>query len=80
MFKFASTSLDPFALCIADVQIVPLGVGVSVSKYVAACEKVCRHLPLANFVFCAASCIGFPSAQPQGPTSCLWNEFRRIVG
>lgn len=25
---------------IADVSVVPLGVGVSVSKYVAACERV----------------------------------------
>lgn len=26
--------------CIVDLTIVPIGVGVSLSKYVAACEKV----------------------------------------
>lgn len=31
---------------IADICVVPLGVGVSVSKYVAACEKVFRDAKL----------------------------------
>jgi uncharacterized protein (TIGR00106 family) len=31
---------------LADVSIVPLGVGVSLSKYVAACERVLRHAGL----------------------------------
>jgi uncharacterized protein (TIGR00106 family) len=31
---------------IADLCIVPLGVGVSLSKYVAACEKVLRETGL----------------------------------
>jgi len=31
---------------IADLSVVPLGVGVSVSKYVAACEKVLREAGL----------------------------------
>jgi uncharacterized protein (TIGR00106 family) len=31
---------------IADFCIVPLGVGVSLSKYVAACEKVLRNADL----------------------------------
>lgn len=31
---------------IADICIVPLGVGVSVSKYVAACEQVLRDAGL----------------------------------
>ena len=36
---------------LADISIIPLGVGVSLSKYVAACERVLRdaglnpHLP-----------------------------------
>jgi uncharacterized protein (TIGR00106 family) len=31
---------------IADLCVVPLGVGVSVSKYVAACERVLREAGL----------------------------------
>jgi uncharacterized protein (TIGR00106 family) len=31
---------------IADLSVVPLGVGVSVSRYVAACEKVLREAGL----------------------------------
>ncbi len=31
---------------IADLTVVPIGVGVSVSKYVAACEKVLREADL----------------------------------
>lgn len=31
---------------IADLCVVPLGVGVSVSKYVAACEKVLKEAGL----------------------------------
>ncbi|MCA9742777.1 MAG: MTH1187 family thiamine-binding protein [Deferribacteres bacterium] len=31
---------------IADLCVVPLGVGVSVSKYIAACEKVLREAGL----------------------------------
>lgn len=31
---------------IADVSVVPLGVGVSVSKYVAACERVLQEAGL----------------------------------
>jgi len=31
---------------LADVSIVPLGVGVSVSKYVAACERILRDAGL----------------------------------
>jgi uncharacterized protein (TIGR00106 family) len=31
---------------LADVSIVPLGVGVSVSRYVAACERVLREAGL----------------------------------
>ena len=31
---------------IADLCIIPLGVGVSLSKYVAACEKVLREAGL----------------------------------
>jgi uncharacterized protein (TIGR00106 family) len=31
---------------IADICIVPLGVGVSLSRYVAACEKVIREAGL----------------------------------
>jgi uncharacterized protein (TIGR00106 family) len=31
---------------IADLTVVPIGVGVSVSKYVAACEKVLREAGL----------------------------------
>lgn len=31
---------------LVDVSIVPLGVGVSVSKYVAACERVLREAGL----------------------------------
>lgn len=31
---------------IADLSVVPIGVGVSVSKYVAACEKVLREAGL----------------------------------
>lgn len=31
---------------IADLSVVPLGVGISVSKYVAACEKVLRDAGL----------------------------------
>jgi uncharacterized protein (TIGR00106 family) len=29
--------------CIADLCVVPMGVGVSVSKYVAACETVIKE-------------------------------------
>jgi len=32
---------------LVDVSIVPLGVGVSVSRYVAACERVLREAGLA---------------------------------
>lgn len=32
---------------IADLCVVPIGVGVSVSKYVAACEKVIREAGLS---------------------------------
>ena len=31
---------------IADLSVVPIGVGVSLSKYVAACEKVLREAGL----------------------------------
>lgn len=31
---------------IADLSVVPLGVGLSVSKYVAACERVLREAGL----------------------------------
>lgn len=31
---------------IADLSVVPLGVGVSVSKYIAACEQVLRDAGL----------------------------------
>ena len=31
---------------LADIQVVPLGVGVSLSKYVAACERVLRDAGL----------------------------------
>jgi uncharacterized protein (TIGR00106 family) len=31
---------------IADLTVVPIGVGVSLSKYVAACEKVLRETEL----------------------------------
>jgi len=31
---------------IADLTVIPLGVGVSVSKYVAACEKILREAGL----------------------------------
>jgi uncharacterized protein (TIGR00106 family) len=31
---------------IADVSVIPLGVGVSVSRFVAACEKVFREAGL----------------------------------
>ena len=33
--------------CIADVCVVPIGVGVSVSRYVAACEEVFREAGLS---------------------------------
>lgn len=33
---------------IADLCIVPLGVGVSVSRYVAACEQVLREAGLSH--------------------------------
>ncbi|MDY7108551.1 MAG: MTH1187 family thiamine-binding protein [Planctomycetota bacterium] len=33
---------------IADLSVVPIGVGVSVSKYVAACEKVLSETNLAT--------------------------------
>jgi len=33
---------------IADVSVVPMGVGVSVSKYVAACERVLNEAGLAT--------------------------------
>ncbi len=33
---------------IVDISIVPLGVGVSVSKYVAACEKVFKDAGLST--------------------------------
>ena len=31
---------------IADISIVPIGVGVSLSKYVAACEKILKEAGL----------------------------------
>ena len=31
---------------IADISVVPIGVGVSLSKYVAACEKVLKQAGL----------------------------------
>lgn len=31
---------------IADISVVPIGVGVSLSKYVAACEKVLKEAGL----------------------------------
>jgi uncharacterized protein (TIGR00106 family) len=31
---------------IADVSVVPIGVGVSLSKYVAACERIFREASL----------------------------------
>jgi len=31
---------------IADISVIPIGVGVSLSKYVAACEKVLRDTGL----------------------------------
>ena len=34
--------------CIADVCVVPIGVGVSVSRYVAACEQVFRDAGLSH--------------------------------
>jgi len=37
------TAPDPFGSVIADVQITPMGVGKSVSTYVAACEKVFKR-------------------------------------
>ena len=33
---------------IADLCVVPIGVGVSVSKYVAACEKVLQEAGLSH--------------------------------
>lgn len=33
---------------IADLCVIPLGVGVSVSKYVAACEKVLKEAGLEH--------------------------------
>jgi uncharacterized protein (TIGR00106 family) len=33
---------------IADLSVVPIGVGVSVSRYVAACEKVLNEAKLAT--------------------------------
>lgn len=33
---------------IADLCVVPIGVGVSVSKYVAACERVLRDAGLSH--------------------------------
>jgi len=33
---------------IADLSVVPLGVGVSVSRYVAACEEVLREAGLST--------------------------------
>ena len=33
---------------IADLCVVPVGVGVSVSKYVAACERVLREAGLSH--------------------------------
>jgi uncharacterized protein (TIGR00106 family) len=33
---------------IADLSVVPLGVGVSVSEYVAACEKVIKEAGLTS--------------------------------
>jgi uncharacterized protein (TIGR00106 family) len=33
---------------IADLTVIPLGVGVSVSKYVAACEKILKEAGLAT--------------------------------
>jgi|UniRef100_A0A7S4GDG9 uncharacterized protein (TIGR00106 family) len=36
------STINPFKAVIADFQIVPMGVGQSVSHYVAACEKVLR--------------------------------------
>jgi uncharacterized protein (TIGR00106 family) len=33
--------------CIADISIVPLGVGLSLSPYVAACEKVLAEAGLS---------------------------------
>src|ERR1051325_6439546 len=35
---------------IADLCVVPMGVGVSVSKHVAACEKVLREAGLKIFL------------------------------
>jgi uncharacterized protein (TIGR00106 family) len=31
---------------VADVSVVPIGVGVSLSKYVAACEKIFKEMSL----------------------------------
>jgi uncharacterized protein (TIGR00106 family) len=38
--------LEAFMKVIADLCVVPLGVGVSVSEYVAACEKVLKEAGL----------------------------------
>ena len=35
---------------IMDVSIVPMGVGVSVSEYVAACEKIFQEAGLKSFL------------------------------
>ena len=33
---------------ILDLSVIPMGVGVSVSKYVAACERVLKEADLKN--------------------------------
>ena len=33
---------------IADICVIPLGVGLSVSKYVAACERIFQHAGLTH--------------------------------
>ncbi len=38
--------MEGFMKVIADLCVVPLGVGVSVSEYVAACEKVLQEAGL----------------------------------
>eukprot|EP00667_Euglena_gracilis_P032220 EG_transcript_48747 len=46
--RAASAGVDPFRHVVADLQIVPMGVGASVSEYVVECEKVLRRHNLNN--------------------------------
>ncbi|MEC9484098.1 MAG: MTH1187 family thiamine-binding protein [Halomonas sp.] len=53
---------------IADLNVIPLGVGVSVSSYVAACERIIREAGLSHYLHAYGTNV-------EGP----WDEVMAVV-